>query len=229
MVEHIFPDVFAYTTTSKQDLQLSLFYDKQPPKTTSTSLMSLKGGASTDVDSKSECLDVGSTAGCLKMPQMPPSRRVVKLMIVPKFTSLIVGGGMALNAVLCLLIPLNISPLLATMWGGFVGLWLLVSFLQLVSHSVYLCTRRAVSLSLIHFFVVAMIAVLVPHSLFTRWLWVQACLSTVIASHQGLIFVLVYSHMRNCKLYATAICVLALTPMTQQVRLDPTNEETSIA
>jgi hypothetical protein len=228
MVEHMFPDVFAYTNTSKQDLQLSLFYDKHPPRTTSAPLLSLKASASTDVDRNGECLEVGSTAVYLKPPQLPPSRRVVKLTIVPQFASLLVGGGMAINTVLCLLIQVNISPLLATMWGSFICLWLLVSFLQLVSHSVYMCTRTAVLSSLIHIFIVAGIAVLVPHSLFARWLWIQACLSTVIASHQSLLFVLVYSHLHNCKLYATAICVLALTPMTQLVRLDPTNEETLI-
>ena len=231
MTEPMFPDVFTYTTTSKQDLQLSSFYFKSVPKTPGVTQLPPPPHLQYTPDRL--LLDSGSVGSVNTSPvrplQLPPSRRVVKLTIVPTVAAFAVGAAMALNAVLCLTIPLDISPLLASMWGGFLYLWLLVTFMQLVSHSVYMCTSTAVASTLFHLLVVVATAVLIPRSLFARWFWIEASLSVVLASHQCLLSVLVYTHVTNIKLYTSAVFLLALTPMTQLVQMDPSNEETLTA
>ena len=230
MTEQLFTDVFAYIPTSKQDLQLSSFYFKSASKTQSVApppptprLMLDSGGAGGVACGAVAC---GTP---VKPLQLPPSRRVVKLTIVPTVAALAVGGAMALNAALCLIIPLGISPTLATMWGSFLYLWLLITFVQLVSHSVYMCTFTAITFTIFHLIVVIATAVLVPRSLFARWFWIEACLSTVVTSYQCMLSVLVYTHVTNIKLYTSAVFLLALTPMTQLVQIDPSNEETLVA
>jgi len=240
MTEQMFPDVFAYTATSKQDLQLSSFYFKSasrapsvtptPPKSCNVSGMAYTPHAQYPPDRlvfESESACIGNTP--VKPVQLPPSRRVVKLTIVPTVAALAVGGALGLNAALCLLIPLSVSPIIATMWGSFLYLWLLITFVQLVSHSVYMCTSSTIVFTMFHLFVVVATAVLIPRSLFAKWFCIEACLSVIITSHQCLLAVLVYTHVANIKLYVTAAFMLVLSPMTQLVQLDPFKEETFAA
>lgn len=133
---------------------------------------------------------------------------------------------MVLNVVLCVVIPLSVSTVLETLWGSFLSLWLLITFLQLVSHSVYMCTSTAVALTLFNLLVVVATAVMVPRLLFARWFWIEACLSVVVALHQCLLSVLVYTHVANINLYTTLMFLLATVPMTQLVLLDPAEEKT---
>jgi hypothetical protein len=237
MAEQMFPDVFAYTNTSKQDLQMSSFYFKSTPPSPKPCAASSKNQAPLSYTPHPQytpdrlVFDKGgacsaTTTTPVKPVQLPPSRRVVKLTIVPPVATLAVGVCLALNVVLCLLVPAGMSPILATMWGSFLYLWLLVTFMQLVSHSVYMCTHTAVAFTLFHLLVVVATAVLIPRSLFARWYWIEACLSVVIATHQCLLSALVYTQVTNITIYIISVFLLALGPMTQLVQLDPSNEET---
>ena len=240
----MFPDVFAYTTSSKPDLQLSSFYFKSAPIPPSVTPQPHK--FSTNSSTKQSLLtylphsqytpdglelDSGSASSVIsntpvKPLQLPPSRRVVKLTIVPSVATSAVGGAMVLNVVLCILTPLSVSTVLETLWGSFLYLWLLVTFLQLISHSVYMCTSTAIAFNLFHMLFVAATAVIVPRSLFAQWLWLEACLSVVIAVHQCQLSILVYTHVKHIHLYATLAFLLAMIPMAQLVQLDPSKEET---
>ena len=248
-IESIFPDVFSYPE-SRHEIQLSSFYEQprtqakpntktaqyphafgnpQPtPQTKSIIVDSTKtggilsGGSSTA--SGSSALNTGSNHVVL-----PPLRRVVKCAIQPTSTTLVVVAFMVITAVLCVTVPVDTAPILGTLWGSFLHTWVLVAILQVVSHSVYLCTPVEMFCSLAHLLVVATSAVMIPTTLFAQWLWLAPCLCIVIVTHQSQLLCLVYSHVSNQWAYALAGSSLVLLPMIQLIQIDSTKEDMKLA
>jgi hypothetical protein len=153
-------------------------------------------------------------------PTVPPLRRVVKFSIQPHVATIGVALCALMNTILCIVFPSTITPLLGTQWGSFLYLWLLITIMQLVTHSVYLCTPTARFASVLHLSTVALSAVLLPRSMFARYLWIAPCLCIVLVSYQVYIFCLVYTPLHNAWMYAFVGSLLVLFPMTQLPRID---------
>jgi hypothetical protein len=156
-------------------------------------------------------------------PVLPPLRRVVKFTIHPHLVTIGVALCAVLNTALCFIVPVAITPPLGTQWGSFLYLWLLITAVQLVTHSVYLCTPAARFASFAHLTVVALSAVLLPRSLFALYMWIAPCLCAVVLSYQSYLFFIVYTNLQNSWVYVSAGAVFVLGPMTQLVQLDPDN------
>ena len=149
---------------------------------------------------------------------IPPLRRVVKLMVTSRVTTAAVAFYFALNTFLILVIPESITPRLGTLWGSFLYLWLLITITQMFSHAVYLCSEISVVSSVINLFLVSASALLLPRSLFVRWPFLAPCMSFCFLVYQCHLFCLVYSHLRRRFVYIVPICIVALLPMTQIIR-----------
>jgi hypothetical protein len=152
-------------------------------------------------------------------PLLPPLRRVVKFAIQPHVVTIGVAVCAALNTVLSVVTPSTVTPPLGTTWGCFLYLWLLITLVQFVTHSVYLCTSTARFVSVLHMAVVALSTVLLPRSMFARSLWIAPCLCTVLVSYQCYIFCLVYTNLHNAWVYVVAGVLFVLTPMTQLISI----------
>jgi hypothetical protein len=151
---------------------------------------------------------------------IPPTRRVVKFSVSPRTVVLGISISLILNTALCLTIPSTITPPLGTQWGSFLYFWLAISTVQLVTHSIYLCTPFARSVSLLNFVIVAFGALLLPRSSFVRCLWIAPCLCTEFLAHQIYLFSLVYLHLDNWWIYVGVGGILVLVPMTQLLQID---------
>jgi hypothetical protein len=251
-VSELFPDVFAYPV-SRQAMVLSSFYDQNINRTpTNIAHQHIHshphpfGHASSPVTSNHTVMPQSTQCGASSLSSstnngfngtppntscntpitLPPLRRVVKITIAPHIVALAIGCCAALNTVLCLVVPQSITPLMGTQWGVFLYLWLLITMMQLVTHSVYLCTPSAVYGSLLHLFLVTTSAILLPRSLFSRWLWLAPCLCTIIITHQIHLFFLVYTQLPNQWLYAGSGAVLVLLAMTQLLQADTVTDDT---
>ena len=155
-----------------------------------------------------------------KQPLQPLSlRRVVKFSIQPHVVTLGVALCCILNTVLSVATPSTITPPLGTQWGCFLYLWLLITVVQLVTHSVYLCTSTARATSLLHLTVVALSAGLLPRSMFARSVWIAPCLCTVLVSYQSYIFCILYTTLHNAWMYVFVGVIFVLMPMTQLVNI----------
>ena len=243
-VESIFPDVFSYPI-SKQEIQLSSFYEQGRPPVKSilkeNQYPHAFGHAAPVQQTKSPIQDAKSTNNvsnssvCTAGPGviqpgnnnvvLPPMRRVVKFHISSTHTTCVVILFVSVNSILCMSIPEHTTPILGTLWGSFVQFWLLITILQMLTHSVYLCTPLATTGSLLHFCIVLSCTILIPHSLFAHWLWVAPCLCFVIVAHQSQLLCLVYSHIHNQWIYALVGASIVLIPMTQLVLIDPAQTE----
>lgn len=159
---------------------------------------------------------------------LPPMRRVVKLSFDPQTTTLAVGTCAALNAILCLLIPANITPLMDTLWGCFLYIWALTVTIQSISHSVYFCTPSAVTVSVLHTAVVTTSALVIPRSLSHQWLWIAPGICTVLVVYQVYLFCLIYAHLRRKWVYATLGSVLVMFPMTQLIQIESVDTDTIV-
>lgn len=157
---------------------------------------------------------------------LPPPRRVVKVSVEPFVAALTVGVCTAFNTILCVVVPQNVAPLLGTQWGSFMYMWSLISVMQLITHSIYLCTPLVLFGSLLHMFVVTMSAILIPSTLFSMWLWLAPGICVVLLAQQINYFLLVYTNLHNQWLYVTAVAALVLLPMAQLVQIDTVNDET---
>ena len=155
-------------------------------------------------------------------------RRVVKFAISPDVMAFLIGVCIAINTVLCLLIPYNITPTMETLWGSFLHMWLLISIGQMISHSVYLCTPVSIFGSGVHMTVLITSAVLVPRSLFSKWLWLVPSLCTVFVSYQFYLVCVVYTHVHARWMYALGGVLLVLLPMTQLTQIDINSEDTMV-
>ena len=252
-IESIFPDVFSYPE-SRHEIQLSSFYE-QPrtqvkPNGKTAQYINSFGNSQPTPQSKSIILDstinggtqsngsstaIGSSngSGNINTGQnnviLPPSRRVVKCAIPYTSTTLLVVTFMIINTVLCMTVPVSTAPILGTLWGSFLNIWAIVTILQIISHSIYLCTPTEIFCSLAHLFVVLTSTVLIPTVLFAQWLWLAPCLSIVIVAHQSQLFCLVYSSVRNQWIYALAGSTVVLISMIQLVQIDPTKEDMQLA
>jgi len=252
-IESIFPDVFSYPE-SRHEIQLSSFYE-QPrtqakPNAKSTQFTHLFGNPQPTPHLKSIIVDATNTGGTQSNGSsaaigpsngssninagnnhviLPPSRRVVKCLISYTSTTLLVVTFMIINAVSCMAVPESTSPILGTLWGGFLNFWALVTIVQMISHSVYLCTQTEIFCSLAHLFVVLSSTALIPTALFAKFLWLAPCLCIVIAAHQSQLLCLVYSHVRNQWIYALGGSTVVIISMIQLVQIDPTKEDMKLA
>ena len=160
---------------------------------------------------------------------LPPLRRVVKYAISSTNSVFIIATLAVLNLVLCFLIPETTSPILATMWGSFLHIWLLITILQMISHSVYFCTPITMISSFVHFSIVVISAISIPTSLFAEYFWMASCLCVVIVAHQSVLISLVYTHQKRQWIYALVGGVAVFVPMIQLVQIDSSNEEMVVA
>ena len=253
----MFPEVFAYPV-SRQEMQLSSFFDTserasakvQPkcapsshqyafgaaPKVAQSGGVHGSGGSASavsavDIENDSSCAAAAAAnAGTSRQPMLPSPRRVVKLTVTPDVSAGVTCVCIALNTVLCMLVSEGVTPVLATLWGSFLSLWLLVTVLQLVTHSVYLCTTLGLVLSSLHLAVVASSVVLIPRSLFAHWLWLAPCLCIVAVAYQSYMFCLVFAqHLHKPWLYASIAGALALLPMTQLAQIVVVDDDTRLS
>ena len=160
---------------------------------------------------------------------LPPMRRVVKNSIQASHMALAIATLAVLNTVVFMVVPAETSPPMSTLWGSFLNIWSLITIVQLISHSVYLCTPVAIIGSLIHLAVVMISAVLIPRPLFTHWVWLAPCLCTVIVAHQSQLICLVYTHVHKQWIFVLIGCVFVLVSMIQLVQIDYSNEDMTVA
>jgi hypothetical protein len=236
--DSVFTDVFSYPV-SKQQIQMTSFYDNVRTQVKPHQYPHAFGHTAPAPPMKAPNADIATytTANSSTSPRpgnlnttttgvaLPPLRRVVKLSVSPIPASLAVVSLAVINTILCMVIPTDISPIIGTLWGSFLYLWLFITMLQLISHSVYLCTPMAMLGSSIHLFVVVTAVVLTPRSLFAKWLWLAPSLCVVIVAHQSQLICLVYTHVRHQWMYAVVGCVLVLLPMTQVIQIDATEQQ----
>jgi len=244
-VDCIFPDVFSYPP-SKQEIQLSSFYEQARPQVKSiieenqfphafghTTPIQQSKPAVQDVKNISNSSNSGACASpgpCTVQAGNnnvvhPPMRRVVKFPISSTHTAYMVALCVVIDSILCMSIPQTITPVLGTLWGSFLQFWLLITVVQMLTHSVYLCTPIATIGSLIHFCIVLSSTILIPESLFAKSLWVAPCISLVIVAHQSQLLCLVYSHVHNQWIYAIVGSSIVLIPMTQLILTDSNETE----
>ena len=168
-----------------------------------------------------------TTPPTAKQPVLPPLRRIVKVAITPTVVTGVVICCALLNTLICIIVSDNGVSLLGTQWEIFVCLWGVVAMLQLVSHSVYLCTSFATSISLIHFAIVSATVILPARYISTYYIWLAPCLCVLIFTHQSLLYYLVYSHTKHKLMYVAAGAVLVFTPMTQLIQIGHVSDETA--
>jgi len=194
------------------------------------------GGAATAVSSPSPA-DIEDAAACSSSSSLArqaamlhTARRVVKATVTPGLAACAVCLCAGLNIVLCEVVSEGVAPVMATLWGGFARLWLLVTALQLVTHSVYLCTTLGHVLGALHLATVASAAVLVPCALFARWLWLAPSLCVAVVAYQAYLFCLVYAqHIHQPWMYASIAGALALLPMTQLAQIIAVDDDTRLS
>jgi len=247
-IESIFPDVFSYPE-SRHEIQLSSFYEKpraqvKPSEKTAQYIHSF-GNPQPTPQSKSIIVDTMQTGGAQSngpstsigssngsgnnIVVLPPSRKVVKCIIQSTSTTLLVIIFMITNTVLTMTVPVSTAPVLGTLWGSFLDIWVLITILQMISHSVYLCTQTEIFCSLAHLFIVLTSSVLIPKELFAQCLWLPPCICIIIVAHQSQLFFLVYSHLRYHWIYVIAGSTVLLVSMIQLVQIDPTKEDMQLA
>ena len=160
---------------------------------------------------------------------LPPMKRVVKCAISSTHSTFIISTLAVVHTLICLVTPVDTSPLMATIWGSFLHIWLIVTILQMISHSVYLCTPITMIGSFVHLSIVMVSAISIPALLFAEHLWLAPCLCIVIVTHQSLLLCLVYTQEKKIWIYALVGCVAVIIPMIQLVQIDSSNEDMVVA
>ena len=160
---------------------------------------------------------------------LPPLRRVVKYAISSTQSTSIIATLAFVHTLTCLVVPLETSTLMATVWGSFLRIWLLITILQLISHSVYLCTSFTMIFSFVHFSFVVLTAISIPASLFDEHLWLAFFLCVVIVAYQSLLLCLVYTPEKKPWIYAIVGCFAVIIPLIQLVQIDSSNESMIVA
>lgn len=246
-LDSIFPDVFSYPQ-SRQEIQLSSLYEK-PRTQPKSSLKQVQyphafGHTNPTISLKSHAQDATNTSitpvvgpstaagttGTIPVNNtsvvLPPMRRLIKFPVSSTYTSFMVVTFSIINTLLCVVIPITTTPLMGTLWGSFLHIWVLVTIMQTISHSVYMCTPTAMICTMVHLCVVVISAIVVPISLFAEWLWLAPCLCTVIVVHQVQLICLVYSHVPKQWMYAVSASVLVFLPMIQLIQINAEREDT---
>jgi hypothetical protein len=228
-----FPDVFA--TVLGQDLQLSSFYSASGKSVKPAQGVSKRVSESTII----QTLEVHPPAPLPPLSpqlQLPPMRRVVKLLVTPHATVSLLVAVAILNMVIWVLeltksevtrnsevtdaaLVLEVTRLQGSLWGTFVYLWLLVTLIQLCSHAVYLYTPTDICISGMHLGLVVC-TVLLPRHLFTQWEFLAPLICAVLAVYQGKMFCLVYAHVKRRRVFYGCGLVLTVIPLIQLIRVD---------
>ena len=151
---------------------------------------------------------------------LPPLRRVVKFTIEPHLVTIGISLCAFINTIVCIIIPSTITTPFGTQWGCFLYLWLLISIVQLVTHSVYLYTYTSRFVSLTHLTVVSLCAVLLPRSIFARCLWIAPCLCFVLVLYQGFIFCLLHTNTHGLWVYVLVGTLFVMGPMSLLIQTD---------
>ena len=188
--------------------------------------------SSSSADIENDRSHADAAASSLPRPptMLHAARRVVKLTVTPTAAAGTVCACVSLNVLVCVVVPEGVAPVMATLWGSFVRLWLLVSILQLVTHSVFICTTLGQVLGSLHLAAVASTAVLVPCPLFARWVWLAPSLCVVVVAYQAYLFSLVYAqHIHQPWMFASIAGALALLPMTQLAQIIAVDDNTRLS
>ena len=241
-LDTIFTDVFS-CPASRQEIQLSSFYGDQAKTQSKANMKPAQyphafGHTQPAPQLKASTLETatgiiqgGGTTGSNTSQSsntivvLPPLRRVVKCSISSGPSTLLIVAFATTNTILCAIIPVSTTPLMGTLWGSFLSIWSLITILQLVLHSVYLCNPVAMVGSFVHLCVVVVSAIAIPRSLFSEWLWVAPCLCTIMVAHQSQLICLVYSHIHNQWIYAVAATLCVMIPMVQLIQIDSTQDD----
>jgi hypothetical protein len=186
--------------------------------------------SSTDIENDRGHPDTAVSALPRQATMLHTARRVVKLTVTPPVAAGTVCACVSLNLLVCAVVSEGVAPVMATLWGGFARLWLLVTMLQLVTHSVFLCTTLGQVLGSLHLAAVASTAVLVPCPLFAQWLWLAPSLCVVVVAYQAYLFCLVYAQsIHQPWMYASIAGALALLPMTQLAQIIAVDDDTRLS
>jgi hypothetical protein len=153
-------------------------------------------------------------------PLLPPMRKIVKFSIAPFTATLLVVICMLLNIVTGYFVwfaaPESVTPDIITHWMAFLHIWPLVTIIQLVSHSVYICTPVTSWLSVLHLVVISTTAAIPIHLLPLIWfLRILLFISITIAAYQSTIFCLVHSYLRHKWVYVTFTGIFVVFPVLQ--------------
>jgi len=134
-------------------------------------------------------------------------------------TAWAVGGIFAVHMLVCVCAQVvpgrdTVGTTPGFFWGTFLYLWVLVTFIQWVVCSVYVCNPVGMLCSIVDMCVV-IVASLIPRDLFAQQAWLGPLLCAVFVSHQGHMFWLVYAHISNRSMCIVALVLGVLLPLTQ--------------
>jgi hypothetical protein len=256
----MFPEVFAYPASKQEMQLSSFFDTtgrgsaKAAPKCgapppqqqyafgaapVAAALGSGGGGAGAMTPAVSSCCDIendrshadaAAAAALQRQAMLHAVRRVVKITVTPAISAGALCVCVSLNTLVCVVVPEGVAPVMATLWGTFSHLWLLVTMLQLMTHSVYLYTTPGHVLGALHLATVVSTAVLLPSSLFARWLWLAPSLCVVVVAYQAYVFCLVYAqYIHQPWMYASIAGALTLLPMTQLAQIITVDDDTRLS
>ena len=246
-------DVF--TSTPKQTLQMSSFYASQenargqqrphpnphlkahlhlyPPPTTSYPIAS-NAHMDTTILPSSTGTALHSTASqppppptVSKQPAIPALRKIMKSAIIPTYVSGVFMCFAGLNTVIALVSYEDSMSLLRSEWEIFIRLWVFVTTIQLVAHSVYICTSLQTCIALLHFVVVFFVGVLPVQYVSVSLLWLIPIYRTITFAYQSALFYMIYPHVKRKWVYILAGVFFALSPMTTLLRTDVIDNESA--
>ena len=160
-------------------------------------------------------------------PAIPSLRKIVKNAISPAYVS----GAVMCFALLNTVIPLvgfeDSTSLLRLEWEIFVYLWGIVTTMQLVAHSVYMCTSWMSSIAQLHYVVIIIVGVLPAHYVFRSILWLAPALCAVTIAYQSVLFYLIFSHATRKWACMLLVSLFVLVPMTKLLQTDVIANETA--
>jgi hypothetical protein len=158
---------------------------------------------------------------------IPSLRKIVKSAISPTYVS----GAIMCFALLNTAIPLvgvqDSTRLLHAEWEIFVYLWGIVTTMQLIAHSVYMCTSLLSSIALLHYGVVIMAGVMPTPYVFRSILWLAPAFCAVTIAYQSMLFYLIFSHAKRKWAYIIMVSLFAMVPMTKLLQTDVVETETA--
>jgi hypothetical protein len=247
----MFPDVFA-GSTSKHELQLFSFYEKNDrgrntiklqPKQKSTYIHApVTHLPASPVFESMTTLAVHDTAQPVghnniydnttegttnsvqaRPPILPALRRITKFTVSPGMTSMLVVLCAVVNMMALCFMP-QIS-FIETLWAVFLQLWFVISLVQIVSHSVYVCSSLTLFLCSLHMSIISVVAILFPPSQIPLHMWVVHCVCSVLVAYQAHLFCLVYTHIHKSWVYASFGVLCVLISMTQTIAGDTVHAE----
>jgi hypothetical protein len=166
-----------------------------------------------------------SSATTPKQPVIPSLRKIVKGVISPAYVASAIGVCAFLNTVVCFVVSNNYLSLLSTQWEIFIHLWGLVTTIQLIVHSVYMCTSLTTYISLLHFVAVSLIGILPKHYVSASILWLAPSFCAFTFAYQSILFSFVFSHTKHKWVYITTGAFLVLIPMAKLLQIDVIENE----